>query len=277
MRFGRYLPILLLASCSPAPAQDTPPPSEEEEMGSHAPSLDDSGQPDEPDEAGEDGGDDGVVFANINDTPNLPDPCDIYGQDCPSGEKCTMYAPDFGPWDFEYTKCVPVVPNPMAAGQPCRVVDNVFSGIDDCDATTRCWDVMEDGRGTCLPFCIGNPDDPSCIEGYSCLFWKAGFGLCFPPCDPTVQDCPVGCGCYPSNIEEQFACGPAGKETLDADCQFGAQCEAGLTCVNLDGCDTESGNCCRPFCIVGTDECDCTPWFVDIDEGPYAHIGVCLP
>lgn len=106
--------------------------------------------------------------------------------------------------------------------------------------------------------------------------------LCFPICDPLVQNCYEGSGCYP--IIDAFGCAPdvSGRNGVAGDpCEFVNVCDLGLFCANpelVPGCTGAS--CCTPYCNVDApDECEvqlpgtvCTPWF-DSDEGSVA----CVP
>ncbi|MEM7152036.1 MAG: hypothetical protein AAF799_04300 [Myxococcota bacterium] len=205
--------------------------------------------------------------------PDLPEFCSIIDQDCPRGYKCMPFANDGGS-TWNATKCVPIVEDPNAPGQPCSVEGNALSGIDDCDGTSMCWNVDEKtNMGACIEFCIGDIDDPVCpnscdqcsISGSSSLL------LCIPSCDPLAQDCGEGEACYP--VQQGFVCAPDATRpgTMIGDaCEFINVCPEGSACVGADvipGC--EGSGCCTPYCpLVGDDPCpallpgtSCTPYY----------------
>jgi hypothetical protein len=66
--------------------------------------------------------------------------CDTFVQDCPPGEKCTVWASDGGS-SWNATKCVAVVDDPSGPSEPCHVELSAVSGLDDCERGAPCWDV----------------------------------------------------------------------------------------------------------------------------------------
>lgn len=223
----------------------------------------------------------------------IPEDCSILDQDCPRGFKCMPWANDGGS-SWNDTKCVPVVEDPSAAGEPCTVVGNGLSGEDDCDGMSMCWNVdIETNLGTCQLFCIGPEEEPTCADSCQvCPQSSEGLILlCFDRCDPLVQDCDPGQACYP--IYDYFACAPdaSPKGTgIGSPCEFINVCPPGMACLNAEsvpGCEGGIG-CCAPYCPVGgADPCpgllpgtSCVPWLDEGDGLPEqcqsAPPGVCI-
>jgi hypothetical protein len=179
--------------------------------------------------------------------------CDSYAQDCPEGEKCVPYGSAGGNWDSY--KCVPVLGDQMP-GEPCHY-HGLLEATDDCDATSFCWDVMDDQGewiGACAPFCTGTADDPQCPESpgcvdYSCLI-SSEFSpnLCVHTCDPVVQDCGAGLGCYWAN--NGFNCiFTTDNLAVGEVCEVINGCVVGSNCVASELLpDCAGASCCTPFC-----------------------------
>jgi hypothetical protein len=223
----------------------------------------------------------------------IPEDCSILEQDCPGGYKCMPWADDGGN-SWNDTKCVPIVEDPNAAGQPCTYLAGPWSGEDDCDASSMCWGLSpETDIGTCQPFCMGPEENPTCAD--SCQVCpQLGDGptfLCFDTCDPLASSCGPGEGCY--GINDYFQCVPDGSPMgtdIGSPCEFINACPAGMACLGADavpGCVDGTG-CCVPYCSVGgADPCPgllpgttCTPWY-DEGENPQeqcqlAPPGVCI-
>lgn len=224
----------------------------------------------------------------------IPEDCSTIEQDCPRGYKCMPWATDgSGAWND--TKCVPIVEDPNAPGEPCTVVGSGTSGEDDCDGTSMCWDVdPETNVGTCQPFCIGTDEESTCADPCDMCpqASDATITLCFDTCDPLVQDCDPGEACYPTN--QGFTCGhdAARRGTgIASPCEFINRCPPGMACLDrttVPGCPEGSAGCCAPFCPVGgADPCpgllpgsSCVPWFGE-GKDPWeqcqsAPPGVCI-
>jgi hypothetical protein len=218
--------------------------------------------------------------------------CDPWLQDCPDGEKCTPYSSD-GDNSWDLLKCVPVMENPGAVGDPCTVEGSGVSGIDSCEKGAVCWSVdAETGEGNCVAQCTGTPDMPECAaEGTSCLNSNNGtLTLCLPTCDPLLQGCPDMDLCLPNPSEtNSFICvvdasGDEGQE-WDA-CEYVNACDAGLLCANpalATECDWQAAGCCLPFCDLsivptackGVDQ-ECLAWFEEGQAPPgFEDVGVC--
>ena len=76
-------------------------------------------------------------------------------------------------------------------------------------------------------------------------------------CDPLVQDCPGGQGCYPDFVEGYFCANSLGAP-LYGECQFINDCSAGLVCVNSSAntsCNPGVEGCCLQFCNVSFPAC----------------------
>lgn len=180
--------------------------------------------------------------------------CDIWAQDCPDGEKCNPWANDGGTvWNAN--GCFPVEPEPAQLGDECLVEGSGTSGVDNCALGSMCWDVdAETSVGECVSLCVGSPDDPQCDDAsFACAVLNdAVLPLCLPLCDPLLQDCDEGLGCYP--VAERFVCVPdiSGESGLYLEpCTFPGDCDPGNACVSADavaGC--ESAGCCTAYCDI---------------------------
>jgi hypothetical protein len=209
------------------------------------------------------------------------------------GEKCMPWANDGGnAWNA--TRCSPVDRNPAQVGDPCTVEGSGVSGIDNCAISSMCWNVdPETNMGQCVAFCSGSEANPVCEDPQtSCSILNEGtLILCLPNCDPLLQDCQEGEGCYVTN--DTFSCVPdAGGEmgAFGEGCEFLNVCDPGLFCANPDGVPDCAGSigCCSSFCdfsdpdasaacpgAAGGQEC---VLFYEEGQAPpgYEDVGVCL-
>ena len=197
--------------------------------------------------------------------------CDIWAHDCPAGEKCMPWANDGGS-SWTGTRCSPIAPSPAGIGEPCNVDGSGVSGLDDCDLASMCWDVdPETNTGTCVPLCVGDPSGPLCDDpGRHCVQAAGGaLNICLPACNPLLQDCREGLGCYSGY--GGFLCSPdasGGTGTLNEPCEFLNVCVPGLHCRGGPGvpCPSGAAACCRPYCDLGASETpcsvleECVPW-----------------
>lgn len=219
--------------------------------------------------------------------------CDIYKQDCPNGEKCTAYGPPdtFIPSGI---KCTPVPDNPKEFNVECDVGAEGL-GDDNCALGSVCLDLDYDGKGFCLPYCTGTPDDPMCEDSEATcvkLFVFYDFGNCFKKCDPLLQNCAAGEGCYMDAIKvgnTGFVCLPVVQEgkgkTYGADCFGWSSCEPGYACVYKDFVPDCGDLCCTPWCDLSEEEdpcsaydptMSCVPWYSEGTAPPgFENVGVC--
>ncbi|MGB1277021.1 MAG: ribulose phosphate epimerase, partial [Nannocystaceae bacterium] len=190
---------------------------------------------------------------------------------------CTAYANDGGSaWNA--TTCADIA-GERAPGESCTVVGSGTAGKDDCALGAMCWGVdVETLEGTCVAFCEGSFEMPNCMpEGTGCFITNEGaLNLCLPPCNPLVQDCPAGDGCYP--LAGSYLCRltltePEGGQEGDA-CEYSDRnCQPGLLCLDAEldptSCNGAS-SCCAPTCDLTAPDCsapmaECvaiyeTPW-----------------
>ncbi len=180
--------------------------------------------------------------------------CDLAMQDCPKGQKCTSYVSMPGGKTVDNTHCVDVMGDAQF-GEECTRVE----GNDDCAAGFFCMTDVSGhvGMGICLEYCaVGSP----CVNGGECFPFNDGaLPLCEELCDPLIQDCSGGQGCYAAF--DNFVCavpGPADGMGADGDtCATIQGCNPGLICrTGTEGCSTESG-CCTPVCDLSGPDTQC--------------------
>jgi hypothetical protein len=198
--------------------------------------------------------DGGFIFPNP-DSSGLQIECDLWAQDCMKGQKCMPR--EIGErMAWVSTHCVDVAADAGAPGDPCLVEGDQWSGLDDCQISTMCWDIDPGtNTGTCVGFCSGSEANPICGDGESCFSaYEGNIILCVPACDPLVSTCAEGFACVKSDYASPvFACIPA---SLVADrnayadaCDDIIGCGSGLVCVDFEdvpGCDTDK--CCSLLC-----------------------------
>lgn len=209
-------------------------------------------------DADDDATDDGDDFVPNPDYGST-DPCSVFDQDCPEGEKCvTTLDPDFNVF-----RCIPVLGD-KAVGEAC--IFDSESGTDDCDANSHCWQLEADEQGIehgeCVPMCSGTPDNPSCpgqgesCEGFECrILGQVGYPFCIERCDPIAQDCGDGKSCYYDGGYLAFFCGVVNVPgALGEPCEWTQECAAGLICVSAQALpECPGASCCAPFCVTGDD------------------------
>lgn len=219
--------------------------------------------------------------------PDIPAPnCDVFGQDCPDGEKCIGVYND-GWWDT--SKCVEVSGDKQP-GEPCTV-GPPGSGIDDCAKGAFCWiDDAENQLGHCSEQCSGSRDAPVCSEGSDCLIDEGGYlNICPRSCDPLLQDC-VDEAQMCTVLGDSAVCAPdkSGEEgQVNDPCAIVSACDKGLACIDAvaasAACDPQGMGCCQPFCKLPDAPCPnpdqaCVQWFdpMSLPPGdPRLEIGVC--
>lgn len=219
----------------------------------------------------------------------LGPPCNVWSQDCSSGEKCMPIGVSDSGWTA--ARCSPVAEFPVALGDPCTMSEGPLGGFDDCDEGAFCyfWDA-ETGEGKCLPFCTGGPLNPQCPSGMACGFDVLGtMALCRAECNPLEQDCEEPnaiCRDVPGG--DAFACYVQGgllSESSTQPCTTDNGCPAGSFCAPSEkvlGEAFSGGFRCTPYCDVSDPmvECplqdqDCVVWFPD-DPGEKGKIGACF-
>ncbi len=245
------------------------------------------------DGSGESTGDDGEpcdAWLGCPDTPGTIDSCDFWAQDCPEGEKCTFAAttPGGGTWDANI--CVPAGTEPP--GAPCMTIAGGLNGEDTCDASSMCYDFDDTtGIGTCMEFCVGDPDNNSCPQtGTQCMQLAGGvLNICPVGCDPLLAgECPRGQTCIPTyegDLPVSFFCFPPAAQGGQGEaCTCLNCCANGFMCTQDEnygpGC-TEN-NCCTELCDVTDTTFTCADQvqqcvaLFDPTDPYYAHIGACL-
>ncbi|MFZ6185304.1 ribulose phosphate epimerase [Nannocystis pusilla] len=220
--------------------------------------------------------------------------CDPWQQDCPDGYKCMAFAPEGEP-AFTGNKCTPVVENPGKVGDPCKVEDGWWSGVDDCDYGLACWNINHaDNTGQCVALCTGNEDAYDCPGSADiCVFWIPGIAhVCLQGCDPLLQDCPTGQGCLPdwASNGQRFVCLAeySFEEGQEFDpCQFSNVCDPGLLCWGSESaleCDQDISACCLSFCDISDPQCtgqgaECVSFYEGVGGEPppaFADVGICV-
>ena len=212
------------------------------------------------------------------------EPCDPLAQDCFPTHKCVPFASQPNSTFWDGNKCMPIVGD-KSWGEPCTL-SNHNEAQDDCDGEGFCWNLeWVEGQlhGTCVPFCVGSPQELMCPAGWGCLFTGA-IALCSKQCSPLIQDCPPAYGCYWTGgaFDCQITGTPAGQSQA---CDSSNDCQPGFGCVDqglVPGCVGNDPNCCTAWCDI--DEADpcpaplqCTPFFEE-GEAPamLADVGVCI-
>ncbi|HET6584658.1 MAG TPA: hypothetical protein VFG69_14465 [Nannocystaceae bacterium] len=152
-------------------------------------------------------------------------------------------------------------------GNPACVVDGMIGDGEECDDDNE---VDGDGCSDCW-----------FEDGWACANEPS---LCFPACNPLVDDCGAGNGCYAA--DPTWACVPDGSGASGAQsdaCMNLNGCDPGLMCVNSDvvtGCEP-GGGCCTAVCDVTAPVCPtgmgCAQ-FYDVGDAPpgLEDVGVCI-
>jgi hypothetical protein len=221
------------------------------------------------------------TFVPVTDM-NTTSPCAVIFQDCPPGEKCVP-TPNWGDGFFFEAKCVPVIGD-QTAGEPCTYAGPEES-TDNCDANSGCWDIeIIDGEfvGTCYAFC--STENLECPPQSACLYDFTGYpGYCIPTCDPLLQDCGPGEGCY--WVNDSFHCiATTANWALGEPCMFIDDCAPGLVCLPAEYLPACAGSsCCGAWCDLdlGDAPCEvmpgtvCASFFPETPPPGYEGIGVC--
>lgn len=186
--------------------------------------------------------------------------CSIWDQDCADGEKCVPWANN-GSDVWNASVCRPVDPDPRADGELCIVESSGVSGIDNCGPESYCFDVdPETLEGTCVAFCGGDENDPSCEPGLQCVLQNEGvILLCLDACDPFGEPCSDERGCVAAS-SDVFACVRPGTSLLGEPCTQFTNCEAGASCIDVGDGERVCVSPCQPAgdpCEAGS---TCQPW-----------------
>jgi hypothetical protein len=267
----RAVGFALLLACTPAPAADdeagvttSPSTGEELEEGESSTSTSTTDTTDTTDEE-----EDSFLFM-FPDGGTDECACDMFAQDCPQGEKCVPYQQG-DTWDCNI--CADVLGDHVA-GEACSF--DSMAGTDDCDATSWCFGSEEEG--TCHAFCTGTADNPECAPGLQCMITNAyAISICVSPCDPVVQNCEQGAGCYWAGAIFGCTFTAPSNGSIGEPCDYFNSCAPGLHCTE--------DSLCSPFCELGLGDapCDalpgttCVPFFLE-GEAPqgYEHVGLCV-
>jgi hypothetical protein len=213
-------------------------------------------------------------------------PCDVFGQDCPEGQKCAPYAEDLA---YDQVKCVPANGTDLPGG--ACTADDPATGVDSCIEGAICLDVDMEGVGICVALCTGSIFDPLCEPSFYCDGHGEAFNLCMKAdCDPLLQDCMFkDQACYPDSFG--FGCYYENFWPTDgqanAPCEDFNACDEGLTCLEAaqvgKGCEAGPIGCCTPFCQFPDGACpkpdqQCMQWFDPLQlpaNDPQLAIGYC--
>ena len=223
----------------------------------------------------------------VNTDTTVESMCDPFAQDCGEGQKCVPFVPE-GSGAWEANKCVDISGDGVT-GDECTV-ENLQDPIDTCDGDNLCWQLVYQDTvlvGTCLPFCGGTADAPQCDQGSTCQITNDGaINVCMESCDPLVQDCAEGLGCYISGGQALFICQPvSGGYDEGAPCIYTNDCVPGFFCAAGESVpECSDSGCCTSYCDLSeADPCAATPgtecvqFFNDGEAPPlYDNLGVCI-
>ncbi|MDC0722306.1 hypothetical protein [Nannocystis bainbridge] len=199
------------------------------------------------------------------DQPTALEACDIYAQDCPEGQKCTVIGAQ---WDA--LACVPLTQFPRQRGEFCGTEDDG----DTCDAGLLCqFDAMV-GSQVCQPLCGCSQTNPTCGENERCVLYNSWIlPKCERLCDPLdLSTCGAGEVCIKGQWVNDFFCevdlSGATGEFGDA-CDKGNGCDPGYSCEAPEyvpgGCPDGAIACCTPMCNLGDPQCpdgtECRDYF----------------
>lgn len=216
------------------------------------------------------------------------DTCDVFVQDCPSGEKCAPYVSgNAGAQTHDMSKCVPLVDEPHQPGETCELFGD--AQLDNCDKGLLCLPVSGATR-LCLQMCTGSVESPICPSGYDCLL--GGYEVlngCIPNCHPLDNDC-LDKLCVPSPdiAVNGFDCVPDNSGDggeIYGSCASLDACDVGLICADAtasEACDVMASACCLALCDVFSPMCpspdeSCLPFFPP-NEAPVGlgNVGFCV-
>ncbi|WP_096328667.1 hypothetical protein [Nannocystis exedens] len=189
------------------------------------------------------------------DEPTAAEACDIYGQDCPEGQKCTVIGQQ-----WNEVACVPLTQFPRQLGEYCGQEGDG----DTCDVGLLCqWDALI-MSSVCKPLCGCGEASPTCSENERCVIYNNGLlPMCERLCDPLdVSTCKEGEVCIKGQWVNDFFCRlDASAETgkfRDA-CDKANGCDPGYSCEAPEyvpgGCPEGAIACCTPMCDLDDPQC----------------------
>lgn len=198
--------------------------------------------------------------------------CDVWAQDCPDGEKCVVYDGDGAPYleGCVSLRCSPLHRDAAQPGETCTIEDGPWSGFDNCEIGSYCWDVDPDSlEGTCVANCQGSEANPVCAGGLTCFHgYDGNITACVSGCDALAPACADGSTCVTAQSGPSV-CLPESLE-IPAEqaiaCDHSLGCGEGFACVvaaQVAGCE-DPGSCCTALCDPAAPACDasvpvCTP------------------
>ncbi|MDC0673536.1 hypothetical protein [Nannocystis radixulma] len=188
-------------------------------------------------------------------TPVAEEDCDIYGQDCPEGQKCTALGQN---WSSR--GCVPLPEFPSKVGEGCS-----HDGTSDsCEAGSICKYSGAKGAFFCEPLCGCSEANPTCGENERCTVYNSGvLPMCERLCDPLdLGSCEAGEVCIKGDWVSDFFCmmDMSGETGVFRDeCKYGNDCDPGYSCEAAPyvpgGCPEGVASCCTPLCILDDPLC----------------------
>lgn len=215
--------------------------------------------------------------------------CSVQAQDCPEGDKCVWWAPEFGGARREAARCVPVSGS-VKPFEPCTLNEDYS---DDCGPESYCLEVYGTSKsGFCAPFLNGVMSDCEAFPGsYGAIENGSSFpeACLFYECQPLLpESCPDGMRCtfYPAWLYGSMHCWivpPEADLPVGASCDFGA-CGEGKLCAPaewLPECGSE--RCCAewcdldaPGCATEGTVCESFPVWNFHDDPGFENLGACL-
>lgn len=241
----------------------------------------------------------------VDDIKSLPTEnleCDIFSQDCPTGEKCAVWSKGDDFWNA--TRCVPITDMPDSDGELCTAEISESGkrlGPDSCLTGSGCWAYFEENQqGLCVPMCQGSQAEKTCADPQRiCIRRDLSYGLvnwCVRPCHPLVTS---QCGShevcapiYNEELQEIFVCLPQVNEPQD----YGELCDHVTACSKAQACVsawnvpssgeplTTREGACTAFCDRNEEntcpDADrgqiCLPWYRVEDVPPgFETLGIC--
>ncbi|MCB9755993.1 MAG: hypothetical protein H6713_39230 [Myxococcales bacterium] len=254
---------------------------------------------------------DSATSASESDTASTtgaiePGECDATLEGCNEGYKCNVFATEQNQNILGNLGCFPLDPDGKQIDEPCDAGDEPNDGIDDCVEGAVCWNVNEEGQGTCWSLCPLMGNDYECFyegAGNCAVCQECAVGLCVPACNPLLDECAEGTICVPDS--QSFGCvldASDGQAPAGTPCEFVNVCNSGTVCIDpslypAPACEGQSG-CCAPHCDWSEFDADldgvadmgdpasacelpgteCVAWYEDPQQAPpeVAGVGVCV-